>query len=100
MIRIVREAKAAQGVCDLGQMWDGRWRVTGPGGAGLTLRALGAEGLRACKSWRACGISRDALLVSPAVWRGDTLIAAPLAGFAQGYDAKIDTSFNSFLLSH
>lgn len=100
VIRIVREAKAAQGVCDLGQMWDGRWRVTGPGGAGLTLRALGAEGLRACKSWRACGISRDALLVSPAVWRGDTLIAAPLAGFAQGYDAKIDTSFNSFLLSH
>lgn len=100
VIRILREAKAVGEAVDLGQLWDGRWRVTGPGGAGFEVRALGAEGLRACKTWRATGISRDALVVSPAVWRGDALIAAPLAGFAQGYDAKIDTSFNSFLLSH
>lgn len=99
-IRIVREPKAAGGTCDLAHLWDGRWQVSGPIAAGLHLRALGVEGLRACKAWRMTGISRDALLVTPGVWRENTLIAAPLAGFAEGYDAKIVVNFNSFLLSH
>ena len=80
--------------------WDNRWCVDGPHADDLTLRALGAAGLRACKNWHHTGLSRDALLVSPAVWRGDALISAPLAGFNPEWTASIPTPFDKFILSH
>ena len=100
-VHIMREPRAVAGViCPPDHLWDNRWRVEGPAKPGLEVRALGAVGLRACKDWRATGISRDALLVSPAVWRGDVLVAAPLAGFANGWTARIDAGFASFIISH
>ena len=100
-VRIVREPRAVAGLaCPPDQLWDNRWRVEGPSGPGQEVRALGANGLRACKDWRDTGISRDALIVSPAIWRGDVLIAAPLAGKPNGWTARIDAGFTSFILSH
>lgn len=100
-IRITREPKAvARTVCPTDQLWDNRWRVEGPHDAGLELRALGAEGLKACKDWRGTGISRDALLVTPAIWHDDTLMAAPLAGLPNGWSAEIPASFSRFIVSH
>lgn len=100
-VRIVREPKAVALVVGApGEPWDRRWRVEGPYEPGLEVRALGAEGLRACKDWRATGNSRDALIVSPAIWRRDVLIAAPLAGFSNGWTARIDAGFASFIISH
>ena len=100
-LRITREPRAVVGVvCLPDQLWDNRWRMEGPSEAALEVRALGAEGLRACKDWRETGISRDALIVSPAIWRGDALVAAPLAGFANGWTARIDAGFTSFIISH
>jgi tRNA(Ile)-lysidine synthase len=100
-VRVVREPKAvASVVCSPGQLWDGRWLVEGPSAPGLEVRALGAEALRACKDWRETGHSRDALLVSPAIWRGEVLVAAPLAGFSNGWTARIDAGFSSFIISH
>ena len=100
-IWIVREPRAVAGlVAPPDQLWDGRWQVEGPIDAGLEVRALTAAGLRACKDWRAAGHSRDALLVSPAIWRGDVLISAPLAGKSNGWTARIDAGFASFILSH
>ncbi len=100
-VRVVREPRAvAETVCPPDQLWDNRWRVDGPSEPGLEVRALGAEGLRACKDWRATAISRDALVVSPAIWRGDALVAAPLAGLANGWTARIDAGFTSFIISH
>ncbi|WP_413870805.1 tRNA lysidine(34) synthetase TilS [Albidovulum sp.] len=81
-------------------LWDSRWRLTGPHGPGLAVRALGAEGLRLCDGWRATGRSRAVLVVSPAVWRGDALVAAPLAGMANGWAAEIATDFPSAVLTH
>ena len=81
-----REARAVAGlVCDQGQVWDGRWRLDGPKGA--QVRALGA-GLALCPDWRAVGVPRAALLASPSLWLGDSLIAAPHAGFGTGYSAN------------
>lgn len=100
-IRITREPKAVmglQGPTDM--LWDSRWRLTGPHDPGLRVRALGAEGLRQCTDWRATGHSRAALVVSPAIWRANALVAAPLAGFGNGWVAEIVTGFHSFLLSH
>jgi tRNA(Ile)-lysidine synthase len=99
-IRILREPKAVVGKeCPTDQPWDHRWHMSGPHAPDLTIRALG-DGLRSVPNWRASGLARDTLVVTPAVWRGDTLIAAPLAGFPQGWTAKIPQSFTAFILSH
>ena len=100
-VRVVREPRAvASAVCPPDQLWDNRWRVEGPSEPELEVRVLGPAGLRACKDWRGTGISRDALLVSPAIWRGEVLVAAPLAGLSNGWTARIDAGFASFIISH
>lgn len=107
-VSVTREMRAVQGAVPLGQLWDGRWRVTGPSGgpdgAGLEIRALGAAGLRLCPGWRATGLARPVLEATPAVWQGETLIAAPCAGagagFGTGWTAETVPDFGSFLLSH
>lgn len=100
-IHILREAKAVQSlVCRTTQLWDSRWHLTGPDAPNLTIRALGTAGLSLCKDWRTTGHPRDALLVGPAIWQGQTLIAAPLAGFPNGWCANCSPSFASFVLSH
>lgn len=95
-VRILREAKAAGGPAPVGRVWDHRWLVEGPPG---TVRALGPKGLPQVKGWRALGISRDTLLVSPAVWDGDTLLAAPVAGMESGWKARIVAPFHRFPVS-
>lgn len=95
---LMREAKATG--TGAGPLWDGRWVIEGPWAQGLTVRAMGAEGLRACKDWRAAGVSREILAVTPGIWAGETLVSAPLAGFANGWSARIDAPFHLFGLSH
>lgn len=100
-ITVLREARVVRGLsCATDQIWDGRWQLTGPHDPSLSIRALGADGLSLCKDWRSLGIAREALLVSPAIWQGQTLIAAPLAGFSNGWCANCGPSFASFVLSH
>lgn len=100
-VSFLRELKAVGGIeTGTGDLWDKRWRLTGPHDPGLRIRALGAEGLRSCKDWRATGLSRAALVVSPAIWRGEMLIAAPLAGKVEGWVVEIVTPFPEGVLSH
>lgn len=88
------------------RVWDGRWKLKPPAGCdtqGLQVRALGMDGIEQCPDWRASGLPHVVLLSSPAVWRGDTLVAAPLAGFAQNWHAEIegnDDTFFAALLTH
>ena len=79
---------------------DGGWRLAGPAGDGMEIRALGAAGLRACPGWRATGLPRHVLEVTPAVWRGDHLVAAPLAGLPNGWSAEMRPSFAAALAAH
>lgn len=72
-----------------------RWTVEGAGTAAL----LGAEGLRQCPGWRATALPRHVLEVTPGLWRGDMLLAAPCAGFGAGR-AFCAPSFADVLLSH
>jgi tRNA(Ile)-lysidine synthase len=100
VIRILREPKAvATHETATTAPWDNRWHLDGPHQPGLTIRALG-YGLRLVPNWRDTGLPRDALIVTPAVWQGDALIAAPLAGLTQGWTATLRPAFASFLLSH
>lgn len=103
-LRVTREWKA---VADMrvpaGQVWDGRWRLEGPGGAGFEIAALGEAGLPHCPGRRATGRPAAALVASPAVWRGAVLIAAPLAGLENGWSARLirgEAAFRAAILSH
>lgn len=69
-------------------VWDGRWRLEGPHAPDLRIAALG-DGLSACPGWRETGLRRVTLAASPAIWRGDALVAAPVAGLGNGWTASV-----------
>jgi tRNA(Ile)-lysidine synthase len=101
-VRIAREHAAVAGLRGPTQaMWDRRWRLTGPHEAGLEVRALG-EAVRACPDWRTTALPRASLLASPSVWRGDVLVAAPVAGMGNGWTAEAPgaADFAAALISH
>ncbi len=86
-----------------GEVWDGRWQLSGGDGAGCEVRPLGQRGLRMAPGWRDTGRPNAALTASPSVWRGDDLVAAPLAGLANGWTAELvggGEEFYASLLSH
>lgn len=85
VVRIGREARAVAGVETAANgLWDGRWRAIGGDNKELTLRMTGEAGLAACPDWRLAKVPRATLIAAPALWRGGELVAAPLAGYAQG----------------
>lgn len=103
-IRVCREPNAVRDLLAApDEIWDNRWSLEGPPLAGAQVRALGESGLRMCPDWKETGLVRAALLASPAVWSGDTLVAAPLAGYDNGWTATPTggkDDFVRFVLSH
>ena len=99
--RITREYNAVRNVVSSTDApWDGRWVLEGPHDAELQVRALG-DAVKNCQDWRGTGLPRQSLLASPAIWRGDELVAAPLAGLENGWTASATGrgTFSQFLLS-
>lgn len=94
---LMREPRALGGAVAAGEVWDGRWQMTGGRGE---IRALGSAGLRQCPDWRATGLPREVLEVTAALWQGEVLVSAPLARFSAGSDAAVVRSFHLFGLSH
>ena len=93
-LRLSREWQAvANLVAPPGQIWDGRWIVTPPAdvqGDAVKVSALGEEGmLQLCQAWRETGLPRSSALATPAVWRAGQLLAAPLLGRANGWQARL-----------
>lgn len=98
--RVTRELQAVRNLTvATTEIWDGRWVLDGPHAPDLQIRALG-EGIRDCPDWRSMGLPRPSLVATPAVWRGDVLIAAPLAGLENGWVAQIVTDFHSAAFAH
>jgi tRNA(Ile)-lysidine synthase len=87
---LMREPRAVAGPVPVGQLWDGRWLVEGPE---AEVRALGAEGLGQVKGWREAGLPREVLMVTPGVWEGDRLLAAPAAGHSAGWQVRLQRPF-------
>ena len=101
-VRITREHAAVRDLSGPSDaLWDRRWILKGPHAPELVVRALG-DAVKDCPDWRATGMPRISLLASPALWRGDTLIAAPVAGFDDGWTATTGNAndFAAFLISH
>ena len=100
-VRITREFNAVEReTCPPTSLWDHRWQLEGPIEDGLEVRALG-EAVKDCPIWRESGLPRQSLLASPAIWRGNTLVAAPLAGLSNGWAASATGrgTFTQILLS-
>ena len=105
MIWIFRELNALRDVtCEVGDMWDDRWVVTGPeDDPEIQVRALGFEALSQIKDWREHELPRAALAVTPAVWYNDIMMAAPVAKPDPEWVAELDGGQDAFfaaLLSH
>lgn len=99
-LRIAREPNAVRDLTVLTtEIWDGRWQLKGAHAPDLDIRALG-DGILDCPDWRETGLPRASLMASPAVWRGQTLVAAPIAGFNPLWTAQTVADLNTFLLSH
>ena len=98
-IGIVREPRAVQPRVAATGRWDHRWQVEADFQPGQEIGALGEDGLQQCPDWRETGLAWEMLRVTPAIWQGDTLIAAPCAGFGAA-TATCAPSFHQFLLSH
>ena len=89
-LRLTREEAALAGIrVPAGEVWDGRWRLSGPDMEGVSIAALGAGGLAGCPDRRDTGLPAATLRASPAAWRGETLVAAPLAGLGNGWTARL-----------
>ena len=101
-VRVVREhAAVTRQTSATDQIWDRRWMLEGPHAPDLEIRALG-EAVNLCPDWRETGLPRASLLASPAVWQGDTLLAAPVARLEAGWVATTRdlADFASGLISH
>lgn len=80
-VRIIRELAAAPGLePDGGSEWDGRFTCPDLR-PNQRICALGEAGLQQIPNWRDTKRPRIAVLSSPAIWHGDRVIAAPMAGF-------------------
>lgn len=90
--RVRRPVPAADG------HWDGRWTLESLSGpvAGVTIAALGRDGLARLPGWRLAGPARETLLTTPALWRGGDLLAAPFAGKPNGAGFRLSGSRPGF----
>ena len=93
-LRFTREHNAVKVLtCATHEIWDKRWKISGPHEPDLHIGALGAA-VKDCPDWRDTGLPRSTVLASPAIWQGDSLIAAPLAGYNPEWTARIVAEFH------
>ena len=86
MLVIRREPERTGRPVALGELWDDRWILRGPDAPGAEVAELGVGITQT--PWRETGFARESLLSTPALWQGETLLAAPVAGLSNDYVAE------------
>ncbi|WP_233488818.1 tRNA lysidine(34) synthetase TilS [Rhodovulum sp. 12E13] len=90
-IRIAREYAAVAALeSPPDALWDGFWQLERTEGAARadTVRALGQRALGPLPDTGHARPPRESLMASPALWHGDRLVAAPLAGLGEGWTCQ------------
>lgn len=105
VVWIYRELNAIRDVtAEVGDVWDDRWTVDGPeDDPEIEVSALGFEALSRLEGWRELGLPRAALAVTPAVWYGGELVAAPVVEMDGEWTAEMENGQDAYyaaLLSH
>lgn len=83
-----REPARVAGPAPTTSLWDDRWRITGPDMPNAQVAALGEPGLSHYPAWRETGLARETLLTTPAIFEGETLIAAPFVEESPSWHAE------------
>ncbi len=100
VVREFNAVAAMEAPADGQSFWDRRWRVKGQRLNGVTIRPLGEEG--AARIETSHGLPKPVLHSFPALWSGNTLIAAPhllhIALCQAQYAASAE--FHRSILSH
>lgn len=97
---VCREVSKIHESTEFSAPFDGRWLLSSNDATdGLRIAALGEQGLPQCDGWRDIDASRISLLGSPAIWKGDTLIAAPMAGRPAGWQCQLEKDHHEFFTS-
>lgn len=68
--------------------WDLYWQMQGHQSQGHEIRVVGQGGLKQFNEWRDLDLPRTVLAVTPGVWSGEKLLAAPAAGLDAGWSVR------------
>lgn len=103
-LHFTREERAvAETRTSVSEVWDQRWRLDGPSAPDCAIACLGKDGLAQCPDWRASTLPEHTLRASPAIWKGGHVVAAPLAGLSNGWQATLlrdEQQFYADVLAH
>ncbi|MAN98472.1 MAG: tRNA lysidine(34) synthetase TilS [Roseovarius sp.] len=98
-LRLTREYAAVRALrTPATALWDNRWQAIGPATPDVEIAALGPDGLRACPDWRLGGLPHASALAAPGLWQGETLIAAPLMGWPNGWSLRLCPDRDNLLM--
>lgn len=99
LLRLTREYAAVRELhTPATALWDNRWEAIGPTAPDVKIAALGPNGLRACPDWRLSGLPHASALGVPGLWKGETLIAAPLMGWPNGWALRLSPDRDNLLM--
>ncbi|PIB24024.1 tRNA lysidine(34) synthetase TilS [Amylibacter kogurei] len=100
MIEISREPNAMSSQQGITNLFDNVWEITSAQkSSDVIVAPLGETGISQVTDWRELGFSRYALMATPAIWRKEELIAAPIAGMCNGYTCRLTWGYHEFLTS-
>ena len=94
---VCREVSKIESINDFSKPFDNRWVLTSNSPCdGLVIGPLGEEGLLLCEGWRKLKFSRISLMGSPAIWKDNLLIAAPMAGLEINWKCHLKKDYKNF----
>jgi len=94
---VCREVSKIESIKDFSKPFDNKWVLTNNiSYDGLVIGPLGEEGLLQCEGWRKLKFSRISLMGSPAIWKDNVLIAAPMAGLEMNWKCYLTKDYKNF----
>jgi len=79
------------------EKFDGRWILESKSSKEeLSIGPLGEAGLRQFPDWRELNMSRISILGSPAIWKDELLIAAPMLDMNAGWKCVLEKDSQNF----